>query len=472
MDKKPHAGAYTSPPDMRKAAGKTKLIPIGAGVVAAAAGLAWFFSPGAAPKAAPVPEAPPAGPALEMPQTFTPRPRAPEAPEAPRVELRQAEARPAQARRIESREGESERPPSMDTSAPAAATRPAWANARPPQKWSWPRHVGVRGTADSIDRRLVGYYPANAEARRMQYSLTIDREETQLYEDEIPAFEERIREEAEAEARRKAGLPPVPRRPVRQSVRMNIDEIRRLERDALQKKKGAVSVRDATVAGGARVAELTYANGRKEVVPYDPLVFDLKGGGIKTSVKKVLFDLYAYGKSDKTQWMNDLEEGSGILVFDATGSGRSGKNGGEVFGDRTDLTGVGQPSGFANGFEALRALVTKAVAAGVLGREVLDQGILDAKALAALEKAYGLKMKIGGFNRESVSLAAAGVKAIALSQEPTQWAPNFDGQSNALLIQPGAVFQRTDGTTSSYMNVWLTAKLGNLGLKSTVAPNK
>ncbi|MCR4294701.1 MAG: hypothetical protein NUW21_04155, partial [Elusimicrobia bacterium] len=242
-------------------------------------------------------------------------------------------------------------------------------------------------------------------------------------------------------------------------------EIRAREREAIRLSKGAVSARDVSAKDGRPMMELVYDNGRKEVVPYDPLVFDLKGGGIKTTAGRVLFDLYGYGQADKTQWMNDLDEGTGILVFDTDGRGGSGANGSEVFGDRTVLAGVGQPSGFANGFEALRALVKKAVAEGVLGREVLDRELLDAAALAKLGKAYGLGMKVGGFNRPAVSLAEAGVEAIALSRAPTQRAADFDGQANDLLLQPGAVFLRRDGTTGSYMNVWLKAKRGNLGLK-------
>lgn len=461
--------AYTSPPSPSKTPGASRLIPIGAGLTAAAVGLAWVLAPGfSAPKAPPaVPAEPSAEPALAMPE----RPAA-----SRTTAARAAAAAPAEALR-----SEAEAFP-----AAASAEPPAWVRAKISQSWVWPRRVGILDEEDMVRRKLIGWFPSNADGRKLSFLLTADRVETRLYEDEIPAFmarraaeaearrvaaEARARQEAAmAQARLAAAVVQDQARKARADYKetpaqtLALKDIRKKELASLKTQTGAVAARDVN-EGGAPMAELVYAGGRKEVVPYDPLVFDLKDRGIKTTTKKVLFDLYGYGKAEKTQWMNDLDEGTGILVFDANKSGRSGKNGSEVFGDRTDLTGVGQPSGLANGFEALRGLVGKAVAEGILGREVLDRQILDSGALAALEKAYGLRMKIGGFNRKAVSLAEAGIKAIALSQAPTQRVSDFDDQSNDLLVQPGAVFLRRDGTTGTYMNVWLKAKIGNLGLK-------
>lgn len=450
---RPSTGAYTSPPRPTKTLGAAQFIPVGAGVAAAAVGLIWILAPGfTAPKS---PATVPAEPSLSMPERAS-------APRARAV----AAAAPSAALRVES-----------ETASATAAVnahaveQPAWVKAKVSQTWIWPRRVGILDEEGAVSRKLIGWFPSNIAGKTLQYLLTADRVETRLYEDEIPAFE--ARREAEAQARReqaaalaKAQQQAAALAQAQRPSGMTLENIRELERTALQAHKGAAAVRDVTANGGPAMAELVYASGKKEVVPYDPLVFDLKDKGIKTTTKKVLFDLYGYGKAEKTQWMNDLDEGAGILVFDSNGSGRSGKNGSEVFGDRTDLTGVGQPSGLANGFEALHALVQKAVAEGVLRQEVRDRGMLDAGALAALEKAYGLRMKVGGFNHAAVSLAEAGVKAIALSQAPTRRVANFDDQSNDLLVQPGAVFLRRDGTTGTYMNVWLKAKIGNLGLKT------
>jgi hypothetical protein len=447
--------AYTSPPRPVKKTVSSSRLPLGAGVAAAAAGLVWFFSPGFSASKAPAPvlPAPAAEPVLAMPKSAGP------------LKARAAAA-PVRARRAEV-----ESAPEMASVKEASFVQPAWVTAKASQGWTWPRRVGINDGEGVISRKLAGWFPANAAGKTLQYLLTADRVETLLYEDDIPAYE--MRREAEAAARREVAAAHAQGRNQAaivtqgpRGVNIDLEKIRENERAALKIKKGAATVRDVTVAGGPPLAELVYASGQKEVVPYDPLVFDLKGTGIKTTPKKVLFDLYGYGKAEKTQWMNDLDEGAGILVFNSNGSGHSGKSGAEVFGDRTDLTGVGQPTGLANGFEALRALVQKAVAENILPQEALDRGMLDSASLAALEKAYGLKMKVGGFNHKDISLAEAGIQAIALSQAPTQRVPDFDDQSNDLLVQPGAVFLRRDGTSGTYMNVWLKAKLGNLGLKT------
>jgi hypothetical protein len=251
---------------------------------------------------------------------------------------------------------------------------------------------------------------------------------------------------------------------------MTAEELQALNSDSLRSRNRPTSVRFFTApplfvgAPARRMAELTFADGRSETVPYDPLVFDLKGRGVQTDDRRVLFDLYGHHKDDKQQWMNDFGDGTGVLVFDADGGGKSGTSGSEVFGDRTDLSGVGRPDGFANGFEALRGLAEKAVSEGVLSRSAVDAGVLNAESLLALERAYGLRMKVGGLNKKAISLAQAGVASISLASQPTRMVENYDGRGNGLVVQPGAVFTRTDGSSGAYMNVWLVAKTGSLGL--------
>lgn len=543
MTKHSHA-SHVPPPARVKTPGKPLNITreaVGAGI-AAAVGLVWLLAPGfkqaaqnATPEIAPASE-----PGLPMPAP------------APVAQLKAVEAAPARVAQTAQARVEQRAEVAREE---IPANIPAWVANAVKQEWVWPKHIQRQGDDETIDKKLVGWYPTNAAEKRLLYSVTVDRQETRLFENELPAFiaKENVRiaakqaqEEAATEQKRLtrvrlaptarventiaaaapvaaiagvAAAAPAARRQFgprgarggrlvnaaqvanpaqfadaplaaviaatpggreltateRAAQRAEFMEmlkyIRGLERDAVVKNsKGTIlNARDVTPGDGSGQAlmEITYANGNKEVVPYDPLVFDLKGTGIKTSVKKVLFDLFSFGKSDKTQWMNDLEEGTGVLVFDAKGTGKSGKNGSEVFGDRTSLTGVGKPDGYADGFEALRALAEKAIKEGVIGREALSTRVLDAKALKAMEKAYGLKMKVGGMNREPISLEAAGIEAISLSNQPTQRAVDFDGQRNDLVVQPGAVFLRKDGTTGSYMNVWLSAKIGSLGLKTT-----
>lgn len=304
-----------------------------------------------------------------------------------------------------------------------------------------------------------------------------------MFEEEIPDFEAKLRDDAEAERAAQARRAGGPAAAAAQAVQMSAAEIQKMFKDARRQELAAkvagshgriVSARDVSDYHGDTVgrglAEVTYADGTKAVVPFDPLVFDLKGRGVKTASRKVLFDLYGYGNQEKTQWMNDMEDGVGVLVFNANRTGASGKTGAEVFGDRTDLEGIGRPSGFNNGFEALHALVDKAVREDVIPKASADRRWLDAADLEALEKAYGLKMKVGGMNKPPVTLAKAGVAAIALSYEPALRTNDFDGQDNDLVVQPGAVFLRTDGTSGTYMNIWLKAKRGNLGLKTAKRP--
>jgi hypothetical protein len=193
-------------------------------------------------------------------------------------------------------------------------------------------------------------------------------------------------------------------------------------------------------------------------VQQDPLVFDLANTGIKTSSRKAIYGITGTKDDDKLKWLNEVEEGMGILVFDADKDGASGRTGLELFGDQSDLNGDGKSDGFPDGFSTLRAFVDRASRDGVLPPDARARGLLDASALAALEKAYGLKMKVGGFNRVPVTLKTAGVKEISFSEAPAEPAREFDGRGNGLSLHPGAAFSRPDGSRGIYANVWLTAK--------------
>lgn len=193
-------------------------------------------------------------------------------------------------------------------------------------------------------------------------------------------------------------------------------------------------------------------------VMQDPLVFDLANTGIKTSARKTVYGITGTRDDDKLKWLNEVAEGMGILVFDADKDGRSGRTGLELFGDQSDLNGDGRADGFPDGYATLRAFVDRASRDGVLPQDARARGLLDAQALAALERAYGLKMKVGGFNREPVSLETAGVREISFNEAPAEPAREFDGRGNALSLQEGAAFSRRDGSRGIYANVWLTAK--------------
>src|SRR6185436_4243282 len=73
---------------------------------------------------------------------------------------------------------------------------------------------------------------------------------------------------------------------------------------------------------------------------------------------------------------------------------------------------------------------------------------------ARLDRAYGLRMKLGGMNGRVVSLKEAGVAAILLSDLPSSFAEDFDGRGNGLSSRPGAAFVRADGSRGSYADLW------------------
>jgi hypothetical protein len=375
--------SYTSPPERPKTKGSPSRLAAGAGVAAAAVGLAWLLAPGfSAPKAPPpVPAAPSAEPVLAMPEKAAP-----------------ARARAAAA--VMPRRGEGETSAEMNSVAPAGLAAAALAFTAPAVTWRWPTQLQrsftralsggsgapVAGAALTILRQTILSWDPNGPAGRRA-----------LYHQVLSDGTERDRVESEL------NLPPLP-------------------------------------------------------VRIDPLVFDLANTGLKTSSRKAIYGITGTRDTDKLKWLNEVEEGMGILVFDADKNGASGRTGLELFGDQTDINGDGKADGFADGYEALRAFVDRAAAEGILPKDVRARGLLDAGALAALERAYGLKMKVGGFNREPVSLATAGVRDIAFSAAPAEPVREFDGRGNGLSLQQGAAFTRSDGTRGLYANIWLTSK--------------
>lgn len=206
--------------------------------------------------------------------------------------------------------------------------------------------------------------------------------------------------------------------------------------------------------GQRNVYDVTYNDGSRDTVTASPLVFDLSGSGVRTSVKRILFDIIGKGRRDHLNLINDIEDGMGVLAFDPDGDGRSGENGLELFGSASDINGDGRADGHSDGFAALEALVRRAVHEGVLPRETLSRDRLLAFDLAALGARYGLKMKLGGLNRPAVTLNQAGVVEIKLSRKEVFKVKDFDGQGNDVSRKPGAEFTRPDGTTGAYEDVW------------------
>jgi len=168
-----------------------------------------------------------------------------------------------------------------------------------------------------------------------------------------------------------------------------------------------------------------------------PLTFDLNGDGVKTSDKLVQYDINGDGKKET---IND--------VADGTLSVRGGKDARDLFGNNTDLDGDGKADGFANGFEALKALARKESL--INGKDDMK---LDAKDLQILKDKYQLAMKTAGYNSEAKDLEEVGITEINLgSTDKVKEKANFDGRNNDVLTQDGATF-KINGKTREYADV-------------------
>lgn len=178
-----------------------------------------------------------------------------------------------------------------------------------------------------------------------------------------------------------------------------------------------------------------------------PLSFDVDGNGVNTTASTMRYDIDGDGELDT---INNSAEW--VLAFDKDGNGIAGENGSELFGDNTDLDGDGVKDGYANGFEALKALAQK---------ENLFDGKtdnkLDANDLKFLQEKYGLVMT-NGYGGEAKSLEDLGITEINLAQtDETTLTKNFDGRHNNIMRQEGATF-KVNGHTREYADIW-NAKL-------------
>lgn len=184
---------------------------------------------------------------------------------------------------------------------------------------------------------------------------------------------------------------------------------------------------------------------------HSPLVFDLSGAGVRTSDRMIRFDVDGKGRQQR---IHDIASGCGLLVFDADRDGVAGEHARELFGDRTDVDGDGKSDSFNDGFEALEALVRRAEKEKVLPTGSAEFGRLLSGDLAALHKAYGLGLRVGGMLHKTLSPAQAGVAEIALSTSRSVRTENFDAQGNDVVRRDGAVFVRKDGSVGAYEDVF------------------
>ncbi len=186
------------------------------------------------------------------------------------------------------------------------------------------------------------------------------------------------------------------------------------------------------------VADISYA----KYSTSSPLSFDVDGDGVHTSEEQIMFDIDGNGTLDK---VNDSAEW--VLAFDKDKDGIAGEDGSELFGDNTDLDGDGVKDGYANGFEALKALAKQE---GLIGD---NDSVLDEKDLNTLSEKYGLTMT-KGYGGESKSLSELGITQINLAEtSDTTLTKNFDGRHNDIMTQEGATFV-VNGETRDYADIW------------------
>ncbi len=185
---------------------------------------------------------------------------------------------------------------------------------------------------------------------------------------------------------------------------------------------------------------------------YSPLIFDLEGQGLKLkSGGLIAVDLDGDGK---TEMVTELDAHIGLLVFDSRldegddtlhGAGR------DMFGNGTDLSAYDIEGSFDNGFDALRALAEH------LELVQGDKQHLDAEDLLLLEKAVGLRMRVGGVVAgENRRFANLGITRINLGDPEgilSLEASPEDAYGNKLMHQDGATFT-VQGAERPYADLW------------------
>ncbi len=184
-----------------------------------------------------------------------------------------------------------------------------------------------------------------------------------------------------------------------------------------------------------------------------PLIFDLAGVGLKMKQgEKVFIDIDGDGKGEI---ITNLDDGVGLLVFDALDGAEIQGAGRDYFGDRTDLTAYGIRSNnndglWDNGFDALRALCEHF--------DMVYEGkqFLDAKDLAVLEKEIGLRMRVEGLNGKDRTFTELGITRINLG-DPQKIqsikSAQEDRFGNRLMKQEGATFL-IKNVERDYADIW------------------
>lgn len=160
----------------------------------------------------------------------------------------------------------------------------------------------------------------------------------------------------------------------------------------------------------------------------DPLVLNFSGGAAQLTEARFSFDIDSDGAADRIQFAGP---GSGFLVLDRNHDGAIG-NGSEMFG-----------AGSGDGFGELAALDDD------------HNGWIDENDAAYRE--LGLWSKDAAGNDQRLSLAAAGVGAIALANAATPFDLRDNANGLVAQIRATGVFLQEDGKAGTIQQVDLTA---------------
>jgi hypothetical protein len=184
-----------------------------------------------------------------------------------------------------------------------------------------------------------------------------------------------------------------------------------------------------------------------------PLIFDLAGTGLKLKKgERVEVDIDGDGKGEI---ITNLDNGIGLLVFDALDGVDVKGAGRDYFGDRTDLSAYGIVSGrddgfWDNGFAALRALCER------FGLVYGEKQHLDEKDLAFLEREVGLRMRIEGLFGSDRTFKECGITRVHLGDPDKIQSleqASADRFGNKLMKQAGATFV-VHGKEREYADIW------------------
>jgi len=199
-----------------------------------------------------------------------------------------------------------------------------------------------------------------------------------------------------------------------------------------------------------------------------PLIFDLAGVGLKMKAgEKVFIDIDGDGKGEI---ITNLDDGVGLLVFDALAGVEVDGAGRDYFGDRTDLTAYGIHSGREdglgeNGFDALRALCEHFEL--VRG----DKQHLDEHDLMLLEKEIGLRMRLEGLLGKDRTFKELGITRINLGNPKkiqSIKSAQEDRFGNKRMKQEGATFL-VKGIEREYADIWFNVLARDVEADSRLA---